>query len=90
MQSKLMRALACALAVAAVLVAAGPASAGSYTVYSCGGPAGGANNLFRGQADGGMAAYYANCPANPYAASDDTISTYPWRSITDGRAARTV
>jgi hypothetical protein len=71
MQLQLMRALACALAVAAVLVAAGPASAGSYTVYSCGGPAGGANNLFRGQADGGMAAYYANCPANPYAASDD-------------------
>jgi hypothetical protein len=66
-----LRALLCVAAFLAALVAAAPASAGTYTVYSCGGPAGGANNLFRGQADGGMTAYYANCPANPYAASDD-------------------
>src|SRR5205085_156684 len=71
MQMKLIRALACALAVAAVLVVAGPASAGTYTVYSCGGPAGGYNGLFRGQADPGMAAYQANCPVNPYAANDN-------------------
>ena len=66
-----MRMFVCALSIAAALVVAGPAAAGSYTVYSCGGPAGGYNGLFHGQADAGMAAYQASCPDNPYNPNDE-------------------
>src|SRR4051794_24560765 len=66
-----IRVLVCALSIAAALVVAGPAAAGSYTVYSCGGPAGGYNGLFHGQADAGMAAYQASCPDNPYNQVDE-------------------
>lgn len=66
-----LRALVCVTALLAVLSTAEPASAGTYTVYSCGGPAGSYNGLFRGQADPGMAAYQASCPDNPYNANDE-------------------
>jgi hypothetical protein len=71
MARSVLRALICATALLAAFVAAAPASAGTYTVYSCGGPAGGYNGLFRGQADGGMTAYPASCPAGPNRSNDD-------------------
>ena len=62
--------IAVALA-AAFLVPAATASANWYTVYACGGPAGGANNLFHAQADAGMSAYLASCPVNSSVGPDN-------------------
>jgi hypothetical protein len=56
-----MRARALLGALLAVLVASAPARAGSYDVYACGGPAGGAQNAFVASANANMDAY-SICP----------------------------
>lgn len=67
MRPRLRSKSAFGLALAALLLVAPSASAGSYEVVACGGAAGGAQNAFAGAADGQMAAYNIcpNVPSNP-------------------------